>query len=383
MTEAYVFELNETIYFDRESEIEEMLGVGLEPVITVEESGDTVSVRGVLELQGEYRKKKEVNKEIIIESSFVDRVEPLSDDINEFFHRFLIDVSLSREKVRNINDVVIEVSHFDYQLPSSGRMDIEAKLAIQGLVPFQLEMPVREESDLSLVTDDEENSIEEIEQFNLVYNHEENRKDTQPSEPPNSLQPTLHFEREIPNVFEVEAQHQISEQEIERKVSEEMVEHREEEKDTEETIETEETEETEEINEIEREETIDEDVSEEVSPSNNNPVLELVKDDTEAVNESELRQMDEEIDEEQLDEKVTVHGKSENRDDASYLMNIFKQEGEEDRTKLTIYIAQPDDNLNEIADKYKVSTSKLARINRLDDDWVANGQILYIPKKNR
>ncbi|GAA0294697.1 stage VI sporulation protein D [Gracilibacillus halotolerans] len=369
MTEAYVFELNETIYFDRENEIEEMLGVGLEPVITVEETGDVISVRGVLELQGEYRKKKEANNEIIIESSFVDRVEPLSEDLNEFFHRFMLDISLSNEKVRNINDVVIEVSHFDYQLPSSERMEIEAKLEIQGLVPFRMETSeIQEEHDLPLATVDEEINDEEREQFSFELNHNDDQV-SQSFKPPTSFQPDF-TEREIPNVFEVEANQQMPEQETEGKVSEEMVEHRDEEIQGEE------------IDDNEREEVINEEILEDEMETNQQ-VVELVQDISEEEELDERAEDLEEDEQENSEEIVTVHGKSEKRDDASYLMNIFKQEGEEDRTKLTIYIAQPEDSLNEIAEKYKISTSKLARINRLDDDWVANGQILYIPKKSK
>lgn len=356
VTETYVFELNETIHFDRENEIEEMLGVGLEPVITVEEFGEAISVRGVLELQGEYRKTKDFNHDANIESSFVDRVEPLSDDMNEFFHRFLLDISLPREKIRSIEDVIIEVKHFDYQLPSSNKMQIEATLEVQGLQPFRVENIEEqpEEEKLVSVDQDEDTDNNEEESFRFVYEHHDNEQKEHEVIP----EYRHDVDSEPAEDSTVEAnESRLTEENQERKVSETMPDHQEE--------------------ELEFEQLDDSDRLEEEHRS----LVEESAEDEE-LDEVGLEEREIELEEqEEVEEIFSVHGKSEQRDDASYLLNVFKQESEDERTRLTMYITQPDDNLNTIAEKYDVSTTKLARINRLEDDWIDTGQILYIPRK--
>ena len=48
------FDLTETLYFHRNEGVSEMLGIGLDPEITIESHPDHVSVRGIIALTGEF-----------------------------------------------------------------------------------------------------------------------------------------------------------------------------------------------------------------------------------------------------------------------------------------------------------------------------------------
>lgn len=53
---VFSFELNETLYFEKGQEIEELRGISLEPEITIQTNEDYISIRGVIELTGNYKK---------------------------------------------------------------------------------------------------------------------------------------------------------------------------------------------------------------------------------------------------------------------------------------------------------------------------------------
>lgn len=129
------FHFQETIAFQQDQQIQEMLGIGLEPVITFDEQEHTLSIRGVMELKGEYIKSDSPIELVEREPSgtYVEQVEPLSDTVNEFFHKLLIDISLPAERVESSEDLAIHVNHFDYTMKSAAEMEIEVNLAISGL----------------------------------------------------------------------------------------------------------------------------------------------------------------------------------------------------------------------------------------------------------
>ena len=58
---VFRFELNESLYFEKGQEVAEIMGISLEPEISIQEFSDYVSIRGVVELQGSYQKNEEVS----------------------------------------------------------------------------------------------------------------------------------------------------------------------------------------------------------------------------------------------------------------------------------------------------------------------------------
>ncbi|SFM05881.1 stage VI sporulation protein D [Gracilibacillus orientalis] len=319
MQEAFTFNIHEAVAFDKEQQIQEMLGIGLEPVISMEEIGNTLSVRGVMELKGEYIRNDapEESEERQTNATYVERVESLSDEVNEFFHKFLIDVSIPMDRIPSLDDVSIEVDHFDYSLESTNEMFIEATLAIQGIEEPEVQAEIQEEDTLPSF---EENRIEE--------QQEEDTEDT----------------------FHV-------------KVEEELDDHPDEEKVVA-------------ISSMRS----DQEIAEEDDSIEEEQEEELVRESEEdVVLESEEEEEEEGDEEDEEDDKLHVQAREERANDTTYLLNIFAEEEEASYTRLKLYIVQPDDQMQTIAERYQVSPRQIMRTNRLEEDDVSAGQLIYIP----
>ncbi len=62
------------------------------------------------------------------------------------------------------------------------------------------------------------------------------------------------------------------------------------------------------------------------------------------------------------------------------LSSLFTGEGkEESYTKLKLYLAQNGDTIETVAKKYNLQTQQLNRVNNLNDEFLSEGQIIYIP----
>ncbi|WP_058307225.1 LysM peptidoglycan-binding domain-containing protein [Gracilibacillus massiliensis] len=306
MQEVFTFNIHEAIAFDREQQIKEMLGIGLEPVISMEEIGNTLSIRGVMELKGEYIKNNEPSDDTEqrqTEATYVERVESLSDEVNEFFHKFLIDVSIPMERIASLDEVSIEVEHFDYSLDMSDEMVIEATLAVHGI---------------------RDNEIEVEELDNTLPSLEENRLDEE-KEDSNEF----HFNVEEPEEIEEEQEKVVPIQSKREEVIEEVA-----------------------------------------QPE------ELVREAEEEL-ESELEEENEEL--EKSEEKLNVKAREERLNETSYLLNIFAEEETSSYTRLKLYIVQPDDQIQSIAERYQVSPRNIMRTNNLEEEDVSAGQLIYIP----
>ncbi|MFX3624038.1 MAG: stage VI sporulation protein D [Ectobacillus sp.] len=69
-----------------------------------------------------------------------------------------------------------------------------------------------------------------------------------------------------------------------------------------------------------------------------------------------------------------------NRDEnALYLTKLFTKEREEEFTKVRMYFVQQGDTTESIAERYGISVQQLTRVNNIDELYVSEGQILYIP----
>lgn len=62
------------------------------------------------------------------------------------------------------------------------------------------------------------------------------------------------------------------------------------------------------------------------------------------------------------------------------LSSLFTGEGkEESYSKLKLYLAQNGDTIESVAKKYNLQTQQLNRVNNLNDEFLSEGQIVYIP----
>ena len=322
----FQFELQETLYFDKGDEVLELIGVSLNPEVEIQSYDTYVSISGEIELRGEYMRDEQridetdhLTLDDLDARRFVHQVESKEDNMAEFYHRFPVDISIPEYRIENMDDIRIEIINFDYELPANSKLQLTAVAEIQG---------IKAEVDL---WQEEETKEREVE--------------SEQDETSDSF--TFEVEREE-NEMEAE-----SVEEIEEAGSME---------DVETATATEKVEEVEEIEEIE-----------EGIEANTERETEDVEDVME--NELTIRAKEEEEVEEEGEPAEVVN-------DVSYLTDIFRHEESESYTKMRICIAQEDDTIDSIAERFQVSALQLIKQNKLDDDFdISEGQLLYIPKK--
>ncbi|MCG8396768.1 LysM peptidoglycan-binding domain-containing protein [Bacillus atrophaeus] len=129
------FSVEESICFQKGQEVSELLSISLDPDIRVQEVNDYVSIRGSLELTGEYNIDQSRDfEELITEKRFVEEVRIREDGTAELTHCFPVDITIPKNKVSHLNDVFVFIDAFDYQLSESRLLTIQADLAIEGLL---------------------------------------------------------------------------------------------------------------------------------------------------------------------------------------------------------------------------------------------------------
>ncbi|MDL4841689.1 stage VI sporulation protein D [Aquibacillus rhizosphaerae] len=371
---VFTFDLNESLWFKKGQEVDEIMGISLEPEISIQEFDDYVSVRGVIELKGEYFqiKQDDLGEEQVLSlrdhpsQRFIDRVESYEDGVNEFFHNFPVEVSIPKYRIESLDDVLVGIESFDYELPEYSQLKLNATVAIHGVkedAPSatlakdreeieayedeQIEVPPEAPVDETFEFDVKEKQEEESVNRDNLDNNEEN---TQESEA--AYEPEPEPEPEPEAIVDPEPTTSKSEKNrLKNKKSQTLSEFFGHGADKEEIDEkTEKVTELYESSESESESSI-------VSFNANK------KDDHEDSLES---------------------SSMENKRDANYLLSMFADKEEESRfSSLKMCIVQESDTLDSIAERYEISSLTISKTNRLNNDQVSEGQILYIPTKQK
>ncbi|AIZ61030.1 spore coat protein [Bacillus sp. WP8] len=417
------FSVEESIYFKSGQEVSELLSISLDPDILVQEVNDYVSIRGSLELTGEYN----INQEELLGelSSFptyreADEVKVREDGTAELLHQFPVDITIPKNKISHLNDVFVFIDAFDYQLTENRLLTIQADLAIEGLLDEETpQAPVEEPYEF--VHRPEEDYGDMAYDYQLRPEQEEQKE----------LQGEEHEDDEKQPVFQHDTRAEQEEQEDQEEEIEIELMNREVEEVLEEPEESEEQEEPEQPNnqeeavalgyrsipeahvqeppffeppklleEEEREDTFfevevrkDPEAAEEQEetvqsyPAFESPAYQVEPEQEEQDDEYQLGRLYEREapkiyesaqEEEELEEDVRETSGSEN---SLYLTKLFAKQEEEDFSRMKICIVQQEDTVDRICERYQLNVQQLLRTNSLSiDAELEEGQILYIPE---
>lgn len=352
------FSLEESLWFRKGQEVDELVSISLSPDITIQENDQYVNIRGALDLSGEYVCNSgglEEDSEGAPGLRYVQSVGQREEGLCEFAHRFPVDITIPVNRIASIYDIDVIVDSFDYSFTERSCLKLTADLMISGIYDGQSTAVEEETGDepeeIALtdrvfdgVLDDEED--EEYNGYNgeapeeeLIFEAEARRipEEDYADNPAafstfpfpsywNQFQGSLPFNPARSEDMHLDmnampaAQHQGQEQQYEAQVTaaeqhvEAQAEH----------------------------------AAEEVESSSS--VQEPVK-------------------------------KKKSKKKSMSLTEFFarKDEGEE-KAKLKVCIVQKGDTLDRISDRYAVSIQNLLRYNRLDlNQDVYEGQVLYIP----
>jgi len=372
------FDLNETLYVENGQEIEEMIAISLDPDIAVQTYDSYIQVRGLIILQGEYKKanQESVSNTLSTENvnGLIERVIESENNQVQFSHRFPVEISVPTNRVDNLEDITVTVDSFDYELPDELRLKINASVHINGIktevedkqsqkkdVDFEVEDKIgtdeiqskqRTPKDFEEDVTKDEDSVTAFEPSNVTDKQEKSvaaKTEDQISEE------TFKQEKKI----DVEGEGQTVEEMIENTAESEEVTH--------EQMQGEfETHTDKELERIEQKET--DPVSVEDVEQHEGTAKEVAEDQIIEQNEIDIQLNESAEDEDEDDVK-----------DVLFLTDLFGGEEEDTYTKMRIYITQSDDTIESIAKRYEISTLQLIKDNDLNGTTLEEGQLLRIP----
>ncbi len=376
------FSLEESIWFKKGQEVEELLSISLDPHITIQEQEQYILIRGSLDLSGEYLPSSvrdddeayEVDEILEASGKYVQMVESREKGELEFIHCFPVDVTIPKNRIENLEDIDVFVESFDYAVPENACIRLNADLTITGIFgEQQVQTPVEEElyepmyravDTMEEVEAEEAETLEtvvpdyveqppreeEYDVFSLSPAYEEVEEEEEAEE----TEPFVLEGRVTPEEEEIPVQiHYETFPEPEAMRSEKMFELPEHE-----------------LSESSEDQSYQHHAQEPVQPPVQLPVQEVmeVEEEEESSSSSEVEAA-----------KEKAKGKKKKYESIS-LTDFFARKEEERGATLRVCIVQDGDTLDSIAEKYELTIPQLLRVNQLEANQdVYGGQVLYIP----
>ncbi|QQZ10693.1 stage VI sporulation protein D [Heyndrickxia vini] len=371
------FSLEESIWFKKGQEVDELLSISLDPEITIQEQEQYIQIIGNLQLSGEYKGKEEVEQEqeLDLHGKFAHHVEyRTTDEVFYFEHQFPVDVTIPKSRIDQIADIDVNIDSFDYLLPEKGNLKLNADLSILGIRNEETfteeekqEIPIsvsqrnslqEETSEESFDNVDEEESLElsaELNEWHLENDEEQESDDQVPrflTTTNESTEQESSVQEEFFQPFTVEARKIQPEEEIPINI---------ENKNDEPTIN---------LHSYDEEDIKDE-------------LLQFSRQETESSEDIEVESpadVDEEQEEQEVEETENKKKKKFGKYESISLADFFARKTDEKAAKLKVCIVQQGETLDVLAEKYDISVQQILRMNHLEiNQDVYEGQVLYIP----
>lgn len=179
------FTVDEMLHVENGQEIDEMLSISLDPDISLQQYESYIQIRGLIILQGEYRRRAQSDTLANVrrdQAILMEKITEKSEQESAFMHRFPVDISIPEDRVDNLEDVRVLVEVFDYTLPDAYSMHIQATIHIQGVEAEQSlkkeatkieESTHQDERDQEEVVEAPSEDIVSVEEDSHVLEHEE------------------------------------------------------------------------------------------------------------------------------------------------------------------------------------------------------------------
>lgn len=344
--EVFRFDLNESLYFEKGQEVGEMTGISLDPDISIQPFNDYVSIRGVIELSGSYQREVSAHEEDESALDFddyhskryVEKVVGLDDDQAEFTHRFPVEISVPAYRVTDLDDITVGIESFDYEIPNQNQLKLNSTIEIHGINDeTEKTSESEQENELALPLRNDETF-----EFDIKKESEE---DTEADEA---------FYQEHPPVLSQEN----------------------------EQIEDEQADEAAEDDHSSARVWWKSKKSQTLAEFFGNDEQESPQYET-SVEEGEYADNPEDSPELSVYQDETPADSAESPEDVRYLADMFRHDEEEQYTKMRLCIVQDNDTVETIAERYEISALQLLKQNRMTEEGLEGGQLLYIPyKKN-
>ncbi|WP_449537149.1 stage VI sporulation protein D [Ferdinandcohnia sp. Marseille-Q9671] len=405
------FSVEESVWFQKGQEVSELISISLDPDIVIQEHDQYVSIRGALQLTGEYRIDEEASEEEdrdFASVRLVNEVITREDGVSELNHRFPVDITIPQNRIQSLDEVYVSIETFDYEIPKRGCLQIVADLAISGIhgvtqppkedvieevtneeeTPVVAEKPAEAEPELvrSATFDDEEEAQDEAIEVHVRAEQSGQQEEEVEPELAESQEELVSQEEPQEDVVLQEQDDVVlhnSTEEVETIEFNEVNEQQDNEADADLFVpfEVEARKEAyQEHDEVEAVEVIqEEEVQEVLTPqievkARHDNLLTFGSDHKEKKSSTAVQEK--EVAKQQREEQADTVKRSENE---LLLTKIFGRDEVDDHTTMKICIVQNGDSLEKISERYEISVQQLVRVNSLNTDSISEGQLLYIP----
>ncbi|WP_257148523.1 stage VI sporulation protein D [Bacillus sp. AFS073361] len=400
------FSLEESLWFRKGQEVEELISISLDPDITIQENDQYVTIRGSLELTGEYKSyetNSENEEEGVTSQKFVERVDTREEGTCEFTHRFPVDITIPNNRIQSIYDIDVLVESFDYSIPERSCLKLAAELTISGLYSTEQQPPQEEAAEIEVVhrAEPEYEDVEEVEveletvqssyQDNFLFEaearkqqEEEESVEVLPKFPTFNYQPQEEIEEEeheptweLQEARNVESQPSWEFQEASNQENEPAVDLQE--------VRNEGYHSSWDIEEVKSEESQPAWYFQEARSEPSQPVqeqaggVEAEQHPTGQV-EEEVSQVEESSSSPEEPPKNVKKKKAAKKKSMTLTEFFARKDEHAEQARVKICIVQKGDTVSSVADRYDVSVQNLLRVNNLEiNQDVYEGQVLYIP----
>lgn len=169
---VFTFDIDESFYFEQNQRVESMLNLSIHPDITIQKNEDYLSIRGVLEVMGEYIKdqtEKEVDLREDYTRPYITNIKELGNNYNQFSQLIPVQITVPLYRVKNFEEITAEITQFDYEVSDHEQLFIRAELSIYGIDPSeereagQIDLPHVKNEDFELDVKKKEDKLIENE----------------------------------------------------------------------------------------------------------------------------------------------------------------------------------------------------------------------------
>jgi len=382
------FELNEKLSFETGQEIDEMISISLDPDIVVQSYDDYIQIRGVILLSGEYHRSKDNSyaDELSPQNAnrYMERVVNLDKHVAGFSHRFPVEISVTKERVKDLDDIIVKVDSFDYDLPSNNTLNVFASLHIHGITPEkQVESTNQSKNEPE---NEKEKSTEKVDQAHQNQHMESETTKQSTEVETKSVNKNDSKEPQVVDVMKKESTDKSAKNKSDHASTEKSTtnEERSLKLVKSESGTNDDTVQKQMANEgyHEQEEQTNQQPKH-TEPSTEEQVIDVSKQMAEekSENEQESKQELEQAGEMQIELMEGKEDEETDIKDVAFLTELFEEE-EETYTQVTIYITQPEDSIESIAKRYEIPVLQLLKDNNLSADTIEEGQLITIRQQS-
>jgi len=410
------FSLEESVWFQKGQEVDELVSISLDPIITIKESDQYVTIKGSLELTGEYNREPVDAEEIddFINPKLIQTVEVREEGVHLFSHHFPVEITIPKNRIADLQDIHVTVETFDYAFPEKSCLRLSADLMITGLYGEQQhelieDQPQHEVYEFETLYRDTEEELEEDyleedyserknpfakpqfadEESSEVYKPFEVEARKDPKAEIQDDHQAEEFKQEEANLGKADQSEylyqrkdinpSVNKKTYPEEVSQQEIVNKEEEIQAEsEKVSTPEIVFSAKRSEEKKQAPVLEEKAEEVTEE----VQEIQGEAPELIQPMEMEDMMDDMEEESppLEEKAPKKKSKKKNKQSLTLSEFFARKAEEEHTRVTMCIVQNGETLDMISERYDVQVSQIQRVNRMElNQDIYEGQVLYIP----